>query len=391
MTTWFEIIKLSTLYKRDSKGKVRVWRVEIGRSEDNEQSGYRVISGLEDGKKVESEWKMTERKNEGRANETNPFQQAQSEVEALYTRQKEKGYFEDLKQIDTFDTFKPMLAEKYKDAEKKKKLPRRKFAQPKLDGLRCNIMLEETDDYIRVEAFSRNAKPYATVDHIKNLLWKFFDRNPDLVLDGELYNHELKDDFNQIASLARKTKPTPEELAEGYEKIQYHVYDLFDPSIPEAPFEQRSKMLKTIVDEINDPRVVFVETVEVETLEELDELYGRWLEEGYEGQMVRANTPYEQDRTWALLKRKEFIDEEFKVVAVEEGKGNWSGAVKKFVLETADGVQFKAGVRGKKEVLQQLLLVAPPDWATCRYFKPPVDSLPRFGVVTDWGYGERND
>lgn len=381
---WYAIDKLPTLYKRDSKGNIRSWRVEVGRKENLfEPAGYRVISGLEDGKKVESEWKLATPKNVGKINQTNSYTQAQSEVESLYTRQKEKGYFEDLKKVDSYNTFEPMLAEKYKDAVKKKKLPKRKFAQPKLDGIRCNMMAKGP--------MSRNAKPFVTVDPIHQLFEKMFENNPNIVFDGELYNHELKDDFNRIGSLVRKTKPTPEELAETHSIIQYHVYDLYDPNFPEAPFQQRSEWLASLVEEINDPRVVFVQTIEVLNEDHLDELYAEWLEDGYEGQMIRANTRYEQDRTWALLKRKEFLDGEFEVVAVEEGKGNWSGAVKKFVLKTKDGVQFKAGVRGKKDVLKALLHAQKPDWATCRYFAPPVDSLPRFGVVTDWGYGERND
>lgn len=379
-----------TLYKRDSKAKIREWHMEIGQIYGTDECAHRAVTGLQDGKKIESGWKATKGKNIGKANATTPYTQAEAEIEALYTRQKESGYFEDIDLIDTYSTFEPMLAEKYGDAVKKKKLPRRQFAQPKLDGIRCNVMVDESEDWIRPVAMSRAAKPFVTVDHIINLLAPTLLKNANLVFDGELYNHELKEDFNQIASLVRKTKPTPEDIAESVEKVQYHVYDLFDPDHPDAPFEQRSKWLKAIVDEINHPSIVFVETVEVENKDHLDDLYSKWLEEGYEGQMIRANTEYEQDRTWALLKRKEFITDEFEVSEVVEGKGNWAGTVKRFTLKMGDET-FGAGVRGKKEVLKSLFEGPKPDWATVRYFEPPVDSLPRFGVVVDWGWGKRND
>lgn len=382
-----------TLYKRDSKGKVREWHMEIGRDDTTDHTynihAHRAVTGLQDGKKIESGWKATKGKNVGKANATTCLTQAEAEIEALYVRQKDSGYFEDISLIDTYSTFEPMLAEKYPDAVKKKKLPRRMFAQPKLDGIRCNVMIDPHSDVDAI-AMSRAAKPFVTVQHVIDLLIPALVKNPNLVFDGELYNHELKEDFNQIASLVRKTKPTPEDIAESVEKVQYHVYDLFDPDQPDAPFEQRSKWLKTIVEDINNPSIVFVETVEADNKDHLDDLYAKWLEEGYEGQMVRANTEYEQDRTWALLKRKEFITDEFEVAEVVEGKGNWAGTVKRFTLKIGDET-FGAGVRGKKAVLKSLFEGPKPDWATVRYFEPPVDSLPRFGVVVDWGWGKRND
>ena len=54
------------------------------------------------------------------------------------------------------------------------------------------------------------------------------------------------------------------------------------------------------------------------------------LEAGYEGQMIRKDAPYECKRSKNLLKRKEFITEEFKVVKVVEGQGAWTGYVKRF-------------------------------------------------------------
>ncbi len=368
-----------TLYKRDSKGKVRVWHMDV------RLDGHRrAVSGLEDGKKVTSDWSASEAKNVGKANATDPYTQSIAEVTSIYTKQRESGYFESRPDIDTFDTFEPMLAEKYPDAVKKKKVQKwtKMFAQPKLDGLRCNVMASGI--------FSRNAKPFMTCDHIFNILKSKLSST--LVFDGELYNHNLRDDFNKIVSLVRKTKPTPEDIAECAEKVQYHVYDLFDSNSPNDIFEVRSAKLKAIVEELNNPAIVFVETVEIgESVARLDAYYGQWLEDGYEGQMVRNNTPYEQDRTWNLLKRKEFLTDEFPVVRVEAGKGNWSKAVKRFVLSKPDGVIFESGVRGSKEVLAKLLNDKCPDWATCRYFTPTPDGIPRFGVVVDWGYGSRDD
>ena len=71
----------------------------------------------------------------------------------------------------------------------------------------------------------------------------FFEIESDIKLDGELYNHQLKADFNKITSLVRKVKPTVDEEAECRSKVQYHVYDMFTPE-HEFPFNSRNQFLK---------------------------------------------------------------------------------------------------------------------------------------------------
>ena len=136
----------------------------------------------------------------------------------------------------------------------------------------------------------------------------------------------------------------------------------------------------------------FVETTWCDTQEELDKKYSDYTEAGYEGQMVRNDTPYENKRSKNLLKRKEFITEEFDVINVLEGQGNWAGYAKHFELELDDGRNFKSGVRGNQETLKALLEQEDkPTWVTCRYFEKTPDGIPRFPVVIDWGNRTRED
>jgi DNA ligase-1 len=129
-----------------------------------------------------------------------------------------------------------------------------------------------------------------------------------------------------------------------------------------------------------------------ETSEEIDIMYGSYTSDGYEGQMIRQDTPYEGKRTKSLLKRKEFITEEYKVVKVIEGQGAWTGYAKRFILALPDGTEFGSGVRGTQAQLKELLESNDtPDWATCRYFELSNDGVPRFPVVIDYGTGVRND
>ena len=76
------------------------------------------------------------------------------------------------------------------------------FMQPKLDGVRCVIqanvkrhILHPSLNDVSVVAYSRTGKEWKNIDHILFNLQPFFKFHPQVVLDGELYNHDLRDDF----------------------------------------------------------------------------------------------------------------------------------------------------------------------------------------------------
>lgn len=374
------------VYKRDSTGKTRVWWAEIGT--DGSVWSWRTNSGIDDGKIVTSGWKSVEQKNVGKANETGLEEQAHLEANADMKKKLERGYFESIDNIDSFEKIKPMLAIKHEDAKYDFK-KNTYFSQPKLDGIRCIAR--------RDGLWSRAGKEIVAVPHVMEALDVFFDKYPDAILDGELYNHELKDDFNTITSLVRKTKPTNEDLKESAHLVQYHVYDAV--LVPrnegfggdDVQFEDRYNWIYDLG--FADGPIRVVETRKISSMEEMDARYGEYLEAGYEGQMIRANALYEQNkRSKSLIKRKEFLTDEFKVIGIEEGKGNWAGYIKRFILQLPDGREFGAGVRGTQEVMKKLFESnVTPNWATLRYFTPTPDGVPRFPVVVDWGTGTRED
>ena len=82
-------------------------------------------------------------------------------------------------------THKPMLAHKYDDSRVDWSKP--VYIQPKLDGVRCL--------FTKDGAYSRTGKKFMNLRHIEMTLKSFFDKNPDVTLDGELYNHKLKNDL----------------------------------------------------------------------------------------------------------------------------------------------------------------------------------------------------
>lgn len=348
------------IYKLDSTGKTRVWYAE---SEDNR---YRTIAGILGGNLVTSEWTTCEGK-QGRTD----AEQAQFEVQAAYTHKLTREYHETIEGAASgAHYFKPMLAREYTE------YPGRCFVQPKLDGIRCIAT--------RMGLFSRQGKPITAVPHIFDGLQPLFALDPELVLDGELYNHDLKDDFNEIVSLVRKKDPVPR----GEELIQYHVYDM--PSHP-GIFSDRSLSVGRVLHELRcnlSFRRVF--TAEVPSTEELERYYAKFLNGGYEGMMVRLDLPYEQKRSKRLLKRKEFQTAEFPIISIDEGEGNWSGVAKSVTCRLPNGETFGAGIKGTRERAAQLLHEKHAT-ATVRFFEYTPDGVPRFPVVIDFHAEERVD
>ena len=326
-----------TLYKRTSAGKVQIWFAEV----DGER--YRTTSGQQDGKKTTTEWTVAKPKNEGRANATTAEQQAVAEVEAEYEKKLARDYHMSADRIDQAMRFKPMLATKWSD--RKDKVSGKVHMQPKLDGMRCIAKLDGL--------WTREGKPIYGAPHVHEQLKPIFDRYPDLVIDGELYNHDLKDDFNQIVSAAKKQKPTEEDLAVSREKLQYWVYDL--PSHV-ADFEQRTRVLQNIVDLHLNVKDSIVITPTLETFaEDIDKIASEYIEAGYEGAMVRLPGKYENKRSNNLIKWKEMQDEEFVIVDVQEGDGNRSGMAARCVMRLSDGRTFSAGLIGNMDYCRVLL------------------------------------
>lgn len=373
------ITALPTLYKRTSTGKVQVWTVKV----DGDQ--YWTESGQQGGKLVVSKPRTAKAKNVGRSNETTPEQQALKEAQAKWDKKVDGAYFQDIDDIDD-KPFQPTLAhpiEKHANKMEHKDV----MLSPKLDGVRCYITKDG--------AFSRENNQFVTTKSIEKELEYFFDLYPDAILDGELYNHELKEDFNAIISLVKKTKNISKKDWKRIESLlQFHIFDIagsFDKYDENSPYFARRNWLEDQIEE--NGRIKFVEnkysvtfSLDLEDEENTaTKFFNQCIELGYEGIMVRhSGMSYERKRTHNLLKIKEFETEEFEIVDIIEGKGNRSGMFGKFVLKLPNGETFKANARGSYEYYKQI-------WdnqseyigkmATHRFMNYTPDGVPRGGAV----------
>ena len=361
-------IVLPTLYSRTATGAIQTWTAEV------DGGRWRTTYGQTDGMMTTTEWYNSVSTNVGRANERNEISQALFEANASWKKHLETGYHANIKNIDKATMIDCMLAHKFEDRVAKLEWPL--YTQPKLDGIRCLC----TKDAM----FSRGGKIFKSAPHILKTLGDFFEKHPDVVLDGELYCDKLANDFNKITSLVKKTKPNAKDLEESEKVIQYHVYDLIDTT---STFSHRNQWLETnlFTAGLNNSHVIkHVMTVKVDNIEQLNTLYEGFLAASYEGQMVRVDDIYETKRSKFLLKRKEFQDKEYQILEVGEGTGNRTGMAGFMVMKNDDGTIFKSNIKGSHEFLTELLqnkqeIVG--QLATVQFFHLTPDGVPRFPYV----------
>ena len=245
--------------------------------------------------------------------------------------------------------FKPMLA--YPVSKKPIDYSKPVFIQPKLDGVRCVIQYEKVNSFAgEVKAYSRTGKEWKNINHILTDLVPFFKKYPNIILDGELYNHDLKNDFEQIISLVRRQKPDDIDMLESADMVQFHCYDIIDE---ELLYDQRNEFINQSLMLLGDS-IHIVDTNRVFKHEEaLNIHHDANLANGYEGSILRANDVYKCGRSWSLRKFKDFHDSEAKLTSWVEGKGKRIGTIGKFMAVDADGNEFGMPVMDKFDYLQK--------------------------------------
>ena len=227
---------------------------------------------------------------------------------------------------------KPMLA--YKVDAKPIDWTNKVYMQPKLDGVRCLIQLNDKGE---VHAYSRTGKPWLNIAHILEDLEYFFEIHPDVVLDGELYNHDLRDDFEKIISLVRKQKPTDEQRLEAAKLVQFHCYDYVETVMNES-YSYRKDQLCT--SDMYSDCVKYVPTYLIKDDAHAKVSHEINLKAGYEGSILRLDTPYQCKRSYSLQKFKDFHDTEATIIGYVDGKGKREGTLGKFLMQDDDGVEF---------------------------------------------------
>ena len=228
--------------------------------------------------------------------------------------------------------FNVMLAKEFDPMNRR--LDIKNFIQPKLDGVRCYITKDG--------AFSRNHKPFKNCKHITTTLQSFFKDYPNRILDGELYNHKFKNDFNKIISMVKKQKPTQADKFWSAMYLQFHCYDQFIPTISKngfnlIPFITRSNRIKGYKEYYKWRSIKTVPTYEVTSDTEIKDYHNEFKNLGYEGSILRYNTAYETKRSNNLMKIKDWSDTEATITGYVEGRGKFANGLGKWIAVDKDG------------------------------------------------------
>ncbi len=334
-----------TLYARTSTGAVQVWWVE------QEGEKYYSTSGQIDGKKIIAENTIAKGKNIGRANQTTAEDQATKDIEAKYEKQLEQnGYWLDVKDIDQDKFFQVMLAKNFGDYKDKIDWSAGVGVQIKYNGGR--IIATKNG------LFSRKGKRYMSIPHIEEALKPFFQKFPDAILDGEGFNYDLRQFLNKIMKLLRKTVHiTAQDLKASKDMIRFYIYDGFGfPASKDGLIVKQTDCYlkrKAAIDNAffapcfkdrYKDIIGFVPTWIVKSEKELNDLYGKFLEDNQEGAILRIlGQPYENKRTKFLLKYKPIDDNEYDVVSVQDGDGKFANRVSTITCKRIDGGVYLDG------------------------------------------------
>lgn len=227
------------------------------------------------------------------------------------------------------------------------------YASIKIDGVRAALYWKDGE----IHTASRGGGDYdcAMMQFIENKeLQDFFKVHPDFVLDGEIYKHGWS--LQKLSGEARRC-----ETLNGSDFLEFYLYDIM---YPEVDFETRLKLISIVEKSLNlgfnpnkewkpgELRIQIVPHEKVSGYKEIDALHDKYVEEGWEGVVIRD--PSKEygfgKRTNAMLKVKKYQEDEFMITGMQEGLREEDMC---FTCVTKDGIEFAAKPWGTRELKQQ--------------------------------------
>ena len=285
---------------------------------------------------------VTTGKNIDKLNATTPISQAISEAYRKYTNKLRCANI--LNKSSDVRPF-PMLLKKA-GVTKSTQLSENDFKegvaiQPKLDGIRAvaHLLGDQT-----VEFYSRKGYLFTGLDHIASEVCQILISQKDykstcIYLDGEIHTGENDTHLQDISGAIRG------EDASQKQKLKYFVFDCFIIGHEDLSQNERLKLICNMGRK-KYKYVKIVPSVIVYNQKKMDEIYKKFIKEGYEGAVSRRlcglyKFGIGSQRSSDVTKIKPFSTDEYEVVDYKEGRGKDQGAVS-FILKTSSGEEFAA-------------------------------------------------
>jgi len=216
------------------------------------------------------------------------------------------------------------------------------LAQEKCDGMRVNIIVKGDV----VEFRSRNGKEIAGLSKLGEQFIKLA-YGKDIVFDGELLVVDANGDVcdrqtgNGILNKAVKGTILSEEADRVFVVLWDQIpYENFITGYCDLAYRYRLKRLEYLIDrQAVYSRIELVETFDVLSIEQAQEIFQNYLNKGKEGIILKdSSSKWESKRSKGQIKFKAELDVDLKVMGVIAGTGKYADAIGSLYCESADGV-----------------------------------------------------
>lgn len=161
----------------------------------------------------------------------------------------------------------------------------------------------------------------------------YFSANfPPFAIDGELWSD--RNQFEKISSITKSFK------GDDWESLKLHVFDVPDA---EGNLYERLQKLEDYLKAHPSQYISIIKQIPVKNREHLQRFLKEVEAKGGEGVVVRnPNAPYERKRSQQILKLKPVYDEECRVIAHHQGKGQFAAVLGSVTCENERG-RFRIG------------------------------------------------
>jgi DNA ligase 1 len=245
--------------------------------------------------------------------------------------------------ITLFKPIRPMLAERIRTAEEAlERMGSRAAVEYKLDGER--VQVHKGKD--RVELFSRRLEKITS--HYPDIANALKSIKSEVILEGEVVaiNIETEEYLPFQELMHRRRKYGVEEAMESYPVVM-NFFDVlyFDgKSKTEVSYMDRRKLLKKIVDRIQNSKLNLIKQTIVTEPYEIDRFMAAAIENGCEGVMIKhLSSTYRagaREYAWVKLKREytsDFADTlDLVIVGALYGRGRRAGKYGALLLAAYD-------------------------------------------------------
>ena len=299
-------------------------------------------------------------------------EQAIFEVNSKLKKKRDEAYYDTVEEAQTQVKLLPMLAHPF--TKRKHNITYPAIVQRKFDGVRCLAVLNGDKT---VTLMSRKGKEFPHLEHIKSDVLAN-NKNEALVIDGELYSDTLT--FQELVGLVKRVTLKPGNDKQMLE-VSLRVYDCVNTKKTDD-FQGRYLDITGITH--GAKYLSLVENILVDNEAQIHEAQRKFVEEGYEGAMVRnLKGAYAiGKRSPDLQKVKTFLDGEYEIVGFSEATGNDAGTVI-WECKTPEGLTFRVRPRGTREARAEQYQNG-KDYIgkqlTVRYQELTDDGVPRFPV-----------